>query len=371
MRTIASTGIAVAATVLSICGFGAASDRYVLPMPPARHQAALRSSAANPQGVLLDHAAREMPASTDQAPKCGSVILSGGSWLGGAGVDVHSNGAKQGTGVNCGSDSTKDPSVQDGNAWQCVELAARLYYVKGWGAVHAGGNGGAAYIPEGSPSLTFHQNGSGYVPVPGDLIIFSATAANKYGHVAVVNSVSGGIVYDVEQNASLSGTNKLSISGSTISGGVRGIEHSPKNTLTRASSTGPAVSKAPGETDTFYVGTNGCLYDAWANPSTGGDSQIACGAADVAPASVSKAGSETDTFYVRTNGCLYDAWWNPSTSGDSQIACGAADVAPATVSKAPGETDTFYVRTNGCLYDAWANPSTGGDSQIACRVANI
>jgi hypothetical protein len=373
-RMMATTVVAIVVTVLSVCVFGTAGGRHGLPMASTRHQAGGRSSAASEQGVQLD-AARVAATGAGQAPACGSVILSGGSWLGGAGVDVHSNGEYQGKAVDCGSDSTTNPSVQDGNAWQCVELAARLYYVKGWGAVHTGGNGGAAYIPEGSPSLTFHPNGSGYIPVPGDLIIFNATASNPYGHVAVVDSVSGGIIYDVEQNASLTGTNQLSISGSTISGGVRGVEHSPKNTLTNsrttASSTGPAVSKAANETDTFYVATNGCLYDAWWNPSTSGDSQIACGVADVAPAAVSKATSETDTFYVATNGCLYDAWWNPSTSGDSQIACGVADVAPAAVSKATSETDTFYVATNGCLYDAWSNSSTSGDSQIACGAAKF
>lgn len=37
---------------------------------------------------------------------------------------------------------------------------------RGWGTVRAGGNGGAKYIPEGSPNLEFHPNGSGYIAVP-------------------------------------------------------------------------------------------------------------------------------------------------------------------------------------------------------------
>lgn len=44
---------------------------------------------------------------------------------------------------------------------------------------------------------------------------------------------------------------------------------------------GPAVSKAPSETDTFYGGTNGCPYDAWWNPSSNGITQIACSVATI------------------------------------------------------------------------------------------
>jgi hypothetical protein len=181
-------------------------------------------------GLAVATALADQGTAQAAVPACGTVLLSGSSWLGGAGVDVHSNGAYQGTGTSCGSFSQAHPTVQDGYAWQCVELASRLYYVKGWGTVRAGGNGGAVDIPEGSPSLTFHTNGSGYAPVQGDLIIFNATSSNPYGHVAVVDSVGGGRVNDAEENGSTSGRGNLTISGSTISGNVRGVEHSPKNT---------------------------------------------------------------------------------------------------------------------------------------------
>ncbi len=39
-------------------------------------------------------------------PSCGTVILSGSSWLGGNGVNVYSNGGDEGTGVSCGGTST-------------------------------------------------------------------------------------------------------------------------------------------------------------------------------------------------------------------------------------------------------------------------
>ena len=114
------------------------------------------------------------------AATCSAVEVAAGSWLGGTGVDAHSNGSNQGTGNSCAGFSTADPRVQEGYGWQCVELAARLYAVKGWGRVYADGGVaagvyryGAQYIPEGSPNLTFHPNVSGYLPVPGDLIIES------------------------------------------------------------------------------------------------------------------------------------------------------------------------------------------------------
>ncbi len=93
----------------------------------------------------------------------------------------------------------KNRAVQAGGAWQCVELPTRLYHVKGWGPVWTGGNGGAQYIPEGSPNLQFVRNGGGLLPVPGDLII---EAFGTYGHVSVVDKVVGNQIQAVEQNAS-------------------------------------------------------------------------------------------------------------------------------------------------------------------------
>ena len=158
-------------------------------------------------------------APSNAAISCGAVLVGAGDWLGGSGVDVRSNGVNQGTAVSCGG----------GTSWQCVELAARLYAARGWGTVRAGGNQGAKYIPEGSPGLTFHANGDGYVPVPGDLVIEDGT---QYGHVAVVDFVSGSFVGVVEQNANANGRSGYQLSGSTLTGGhghVRGTVHSPAN----------------------------------------------------------------------------------------------------------------------------------------------
>jgi hypothetical protein len=48
--------------------------------------------------------------------------------------------------------------------------------------------------------------------------------------------------------------------------------------------------------------------------------------ANVAPAAVSKAPSQTDTYYVSTTGCLHDVWWNPNSNGNTTITCGVANI---------------------------------------------
>lgn len=164
------------------------------------------------------------------AMACGQVLVPGSSWLGGAGVDAKYNLRVNGSLKSCNGISTTNPSVQNGGGWQCVELAARLYAVKGWGAVWAGGDGGAQYIPEGSPWLSFQANGSGYVPVPGDLII---ETGGTYGHVSVVDTVSASTISTVEQNASVTGRHDYPFVGGVATGSyagvVRGFMHSALN----------------------------------------------------------------------------------------------------------------------------------------------
>src|SRR5450631_3199615 len=184
------------------------------------------------------------------AAVCSAVEVAAGSWLGGGGVVVHSNGSDQGTGNSCTRLSSGDPSALDGYGWQCVELATRLYAVKGWGSVHADGGAaagayryGARYIPEGSPGLAFHPNGSGYLPVPGDLII--EVFSSGWGHVSIVDQRVGNSVYAVEQNASLTGRHTYILTDSTLSGqygtSVRGFMHAAANT---ASATGGGAGSA-------------------------------------------------------------------------------------------------------------------------------
>lgn len=82
-----------------------------------------------------------------------------------------------------------------------------------------------------STGVAFHRNGSGYVPVPGDVVVEGGAS---YGHVSVVDSVKHGKIVTVEENASPSGWHTYSWSGKKASGAysgreVTGFVHSPKN----------------------------------------------------------------------------------------------------------------------------------------------
>lgn len=174
------------------------------------------------------------------ASACGTLLIRGSDWLGGQGVDVLSNGNG-----SCSGGSA-------GYGYQCVDLAYRLYQARGWGRVYAAGNGCANFIPEGSPNLEFHPNGSGYTPVPGDLIIHDRC------HVSVVDSVVGGTINAVEQNTQWNGVDHPRRSytfggGGNIGDGghshVRGTMHSASNRNVNASAPGvPSFTAASAST---------------------------------------------------------------------------------------------------------------------------
>jgi CHAP domain len=184
------------------------------------------------------------------------VVVSGSAWLSGAGVPVCYPVGQSCPGVTIAPGETT-------NDWQCVELAARLYEAKHWisrnllvlyaGAMNA--SWAASY------GLQFHNNGSGYVPVPGDLIVL----AGDPGHVSVVAqpvSPSSGLIHTVEENYSSTGKADYALSGSTISRpndgrAVLGIIHAPADPFTNSGSGGKAVHTAaaliPNEGASGYV----------------------------------------------------------------------------------------------------------------------
>jgi hypothetical protein len=123
----------------------------------------------------------------------GTVLVKGADWLGGAGVDVMSNGL-----VGCYRRCLE--TTDYGIAYQCVELANHLVVSKGWSPKIWGD---AHQWFDNAPDTHFdkHPNGSGYIPVPGDIIVWHVGE----GHVAVVEWVADGKVGWVEQNNSPSG----------------------------------------------------------------------------------------------------------------------------------------------------------------------
>lgn len=105
----------------------------------------------------------------------GGTTIRGSKWLKGKGVNVY-------------------------RSRQCTELASRLYAKKRWGSLNNIYGMRTNRVYDGK--LTFHRNGSGYTPVPGDVLV---ELGGSYQHVAVVNKVTKKGISTIEQNAMPSG----------------------------------------------------------------------------------------------------------------------------------------------------------------------
>lgn len=152
--------------------------------------------------VVAPAAVGSQPASA--ATRSGGAIISGHRWLDGRGVDVV-------------------------RGRQCVELATRLYARKRWGSLNNiyGLRSGRLY----DRKIRFFRNGSGYVPVPGDVVV---ELGGSYQHVAVVNRVTRKAIFTVEQNATPSGRHTYPWNGRFARGAygprhVGGFIHSMSN----------------------------------------------------------------------------------------------------------------------------------------------
>ncbi|MEI6622490.1 MAG: CHAP domain-containing protein [Actinomycetes bacterium] len=152
-------------------------------------------------GTVVAPAAMETTTASAAVP-----LLAGSKWLSGRGVPVLPGR-------------------------QCVELATRMYTAKHWGNLSDIYN-----TRHGRPydhgKLTFHRNNSGYVPVPGDVLV---ELGGWNQHVAVVDRVVGRAIYTVEQNATPSGRHVYGWNGRFATGAygprhVGGFIHSVKNT---------------------------------------------------------------------------------------------------------------------------------------------
>jgi hypothetical protein len=167
------------------------------------------------------------PARADTTP-----AVSGSDWLYGNGV----NACSASTDPTCGGD-THVGGVSS-NWWQCVELAQRLYYRRGWYTANNGIFSGVSYAYQiygqaSSLGMTAHANGSGYIPVPGDMIVHTSADGNGAGHVSLVDRVDGSTVYAAEQNINnAADIGTYSLSGSTLSRTgmhIQGVVHDPDN----------------------------------------------------------------------------------------------------------------------------------------------
>ncbi|HEX6689017.1 MAG TPA: CHAP domain-containing protein [Solirubrobacterales bacterium] len=126
----------------------------------------------------------------------GTVLVRGRDWLGGLGVDVKSNGL-----IGCYAGC--NIATGYGIAYQCVELVQRLIVTRHW-SPRIYGNANMQYANASTQYFDKHPNGSGYTPVPGDIIVYRGGYLG-YGHVAVVEWVDNGRLGWVDQNDSPSG----------------------------------------------------------------------------------------------------------------------------------------------------------------------
>lgn len=118
--------------------------------------------------------------------------------------------------------------------WECVELSMRFMYLA-YGIQPYLANGWEVVRNYSGSRLIHVVNGTaGSAPSAGDVIAFAATAGNPYGHTAVVidaqiDQSGNGSLGIMEQNASPTGYERLTVSNWTVYGWapVRGWLHDP------------------------------------------------------------------------------------------------------------------------------------------------
>lgn len=185
-----------AIAVTTVAGLATAGMATASPAAAASADAVASSETAR---VPIAFSPASQPAS-----RAGGAMISGRRWLGGKGVDVL-------------------------RGRQCTELATRLYGARRWGSLNNiyGMRPGRVY----DRKLVFHRNGSGYLPVPGDVLV---ELGGSYQHVAVVNQVTRKAIHTVEQNAVPSGRHLYGWNGKRAVGAygprhVGGFIHSLRN----------------------------------------------------------------------------------------------------------------------------------------------
>jgi hypothetical protein len=302
----------------------------------------------------------------------GQVIVHANEWFGGHGVDVHSNG-------NCPYGCYyygRYPSYGGSEEYQCVELA-ELFVTQEFHGPIIPGNADELYYRADERFYERHPNGSGYIPVAGDLITFGG---GEVGHVVIVDQVSGNNVDIVEQNASASGRNVLTIHGSTLSSlygmPVIGILHARANAHPPGgNTTGSTIGEEPpqsvtGNEDVFMRAANGNLEQKWytLGPNTWSgwlSLGTPAGTMLVGDPLVTNTGitGNENVFVAGANGSLYEIWYTPSAHAWSGwLSLGAPSGTtlvgePFVLKSVTGNENVFMRAANGNLYEIWYTPS--------------
>lgn len=266
-----------------------------------------------------------------------------------------------------------------GEEFQCNELAQRYAYYA-WGEPaqwygYGGADGSAASMWRAGPALPIpleqFANGGGVPPRQGDLLIFGPGWLGSYwdgsGHVAIIRDVGATYVDVVEQNGSPTGTDRLQLSGTTVTGNgytpttgwlrYTGDEHPTRVTTASLGGAPQAVSPSPGVVDVFWRAPdnqltmlserNGAATLPWfdVNPANM--------ASD--PTVVASPGGLVDVFWEGTDGFL---WHESSATGYAaqNLGDGPLGSPPDAVSTGAGAVEVFWRGTDGNL---WADTLAG------------
>jgi len=315
----------------------------------------------------------------------GSVIVASNAWMGGLGVDIHWN-----SNVCCcgwGSSYTICPSsgqsVYTGCEWQCVELPQRLYTTRGW---HCGAwSVSSAYQLFNNASVgTSYNNGSGYVPVSGDLAVWKASlpGSGRAGHVAVVDYVDAYNVYICEENWSSTGRAILTrsgVNGSQLSrSGVAdrdfyGVVHNTNDTLGNLAppiplwewSSQPINTNADGRLDLWGVGTDGSVYhNVQSAPNGAWNGWVGTGLAGIqSGVTVGRnADGRLEAFARGPNNSIwhiYQTTANGAWSAWSDLASPAMQGTPVVGVDADGRLEVYARGTNNVVYDNFQTTAGG------------
>lgn len=137
-------------------------------------------------------------------------------------IVVYYNG---GVDNSCGRNTSPD-NYNIGIKYQCVEFVKRYYYEHlNHKMPDAYGHAKDFYDKDLSDgelnkkrNLVQYKNGSKSKPKPDDLIIFSGSTFNKYGHVAIVSSVDDDEIEIIQQNPGPFGKSRDKIKLKNIDG---------------------------------------------------------------------------------------------------------------------------------------------------------
>lgn len=163
----------------------------------------------------------------NSATPYGSVLVKPSQWATGL-VNTGHDGANFDVYSNYASGSCdRPPAATDGtDAWgdeyQCAELAIRVADAE-WATgsqqawLNAGWDGAAADMaaPGQALGLTWTANGSGTLPAPGDLMLWSSSGTGDPGHVGVISAVTSTTVTFVGENQG-DAMVTLPVSGTTV-----------------------------------------------------------------------------------------------------------------------------------------------------------